>query len=61
MSSCPHITRKSRAEATSVKSLLRQLENPTPFRGKPKPLKPELDVEEIRSKMKAKWRGIFYG
>ena len=59
MSSCPNIKKRSRDEYISVKSLLKQLENPIPFKEKPKRLKPELDVEEIRSKMKAKWRGTF--
>ena len=60
MSSCPNIKKKSRPIHTTVETLLKQLENPAPFKGKPKPLKPELDVEEIRSQMKAKWRGIFF-
>ena len=57
MSSCPKMTRRQKSETTSVRKLLEQLENPLPWKGRPKPLKPELDVEYIRSQMKSKWKG----
>lgn len=45
----------------TVQDLLYELKNPRkPQMKKCKSLRPELDVESIRSKMKQKWRGNIY-
>lgn len=64
MASCPNITKNLKIQEYSptktVVQLLDELRNPRAKEGKGKKLKPDLDVNLIRSQMKKKWRGNCY-